>query len=206
MMQKVSRILATVVATSVGVLVLVDLFLSTQFSFFLLLWASIIIAVALVLGVVNLLRLHVGRIQALETGWVYSLILVLSFAVTLLLGYQGPDSRNAQAIFTHILYPLESTFFALVALFIATAAFRAFRVKDFETLLLVTFAIIVLLGQVPIGFQLWSDFPLVKTWILQVPTLAGVRGILLGVALGAIATSIRILLGTDRPYIEEGGR
>jgi hypothetical protein len=66
----------------------------------------------------------------------------------------------------------------------------------------VTFSIIVLLGQVPVGARLWDQLPVIKDWVLEVPALAGARGILLGVALGAAATGLRVLLGIDRPYAD----
>jgi len=201
-MVKIGRLLATAIAISVGFLVLLDLFTTRQFSWFLVVWASIVVAFTLLLGVVNLFQVHINKIRDFQPGWVYSLILILSFGLTLIIGWRGPESTNTQAIFDYVLHPLESTFFALIALFIASAAYRAFRIKDFETFLLVAFAIIVLLGQVPVGFQLWPDFPLVKEWVLRVPTLAGIRGILLGVALGTIATGMRVLLGIDRPYAD----
>jgi uncharacterized membrane protein len=72
----------------------------------------------------------------------------------------------------------------------------------YETIFFVLFAVIVLLGQVPLGIYLWSEFPVIKDWILNVPTLAGIRGILLGVALGTIATGLRILIGADRSYTD----
>jgi hypothetical protein len=122
--------------------------------------------------------------------------------MTLIFGWRGPAATGAQFIFENILQPLESTLFALLAVFIATAAFRAFRVRDLETFFFVLFAIIVLLGQVPVGLFLWSELPVIRDWILEVPTLAGARGILLGVALGTIATGLRIFLGVDRPYTE----
>jgi hypothetical protein len=123
--------------------------------------------------------------------------------VTLFVGfYFGPNSNNNQFIFSFVLQPLEATFFALLAIFIVTAAYRAFRIKNLESFFFVLFAVIVLLGQVPLGIYLWSEFPVIKDWILTVPTLAGVRGILLGVALGTIATGLRILMGADRPYTD----
>jgi hypothetical protein len=61
--------------------------------------------------------------------------------------------------------------------------------------------LVVLLGQVPLGFQIWPDLPLVKDWLLQVLGMAGLRGILLGVALGTVAAGLRLLLGQDRPYL-----
>jgi hypothetical protein len=118
------------------------------------------------------------------------------------LGYGGPTSKSGQFIFDFILQPLEATFFALLAIFIATAAFRAFRVRDLETFFFVLFAVIVLLGQVPVAIYIWPELPIIKDWIIDVPTLAGIRGILLGVALGTIATGLRVLIGTDRPYTD----
>jgi uncharacterized membrane protein len=75
-------------------------------------------------------------------------------------------------------------------------------VRSLESFFFVLFAVIVLLGQVPVSIYLWPEFPVIKDWILNVPTLAGVRGILLGVALGVIATGLRVLTGADRPYTD----
>lgn len=201
-MIKLGRILTTTIAVSAGGIVFLDLFLDTGVRFFLMLWASVVVAFALLLGMVNLFRTHLDKIRDKQKGWFYSAVLIISFALTLIVGRAGPDSAGGQTVFDYVLRPLESTFFALTAFFMASAAYRAFRIKDFESFLLVAFAIIVLLGQVPAGFYLWPDFPLVKEWVLRVPTLAGMRGILLGVALGTIATGLRILLAADRPYAD----
>jgi len=201
-MTKLGRIISTTIAVSVGLLVLLDSFLETGSGFFLILWASVMVAFALLLGMVNLFRTHLDKIRAKQNGWRYSLVLLLSFGLTFIIGLNGPDSEGGQAIFEYVLRPLESTFFALMAFFMASAAYRAFRIRDFESFLLVAFAIIVLLGQVPAGFYLWPDFPLVKEWVLRVPTMAGIRGILLGVALGTITTGLRVLMAVDRPYAD----
>jgi hypothetical protein len=205
------------VAIVVGLFVLADLFANqwageggifgltqiiSRVGFFLVGWVAIIIAFALLLGVVNVVSVHWGHIQARKPNAIYSMVLLVSLVITLIFGLGGPASSGSQFIFEYILQPLESTLFALLAIFIATAAFRAFRVRDLETFFFVLFAIIVLLGQVPVAIYLWSELPVIKDWILDVPTLAGARGILLGVALGAIATGLRILLGADRPYTD----
>lgn len=203
-MTKLGRIFATVVAVSSGIIVVLSYFVGAFHNLgeLLLGWAAIVATFALLLGVVNLLRVHIDRIQNRKKDWFYSGILLISFAVTLLVGRAGPASAGAQAMFEYVLRPLESTFFALIVFFIASAAYRAFRIDNFETFLFVAFAIIVLLGQVPAGFQLWADLPLVKEWVLRVPVLAGTRGILLGVSLGTIATGLRVLLAADRPYAD----
>jgi hypothetical protein len=218
MILRVGRVLATVVAIVVGLFVLADLFTSlwvagtgvgglTQaingVGYFLVSWAAIITAFALFLGFANVVSVHWGRIRTQKPGTIYSVVLLVSLFGTLALGLGGgPLSTSSQFIFDFILQPLEATFFALLALFMATAAFRAFRVRNLESFFFVLFALIVLLGQVPVSIYLWPEFPVIKDWILNVPTLAGVRGILLGVALGVIATGMRVLTGADRPYTD----
>lgn len=214
MILRSGRILATVVAIVVGLFVLADVFVTAWgggsglaqaingVGYFLVSWAAIITAFALFLGFANVVSVHWSRIRTQKPGAVYSIVLLISLFGTLALGIGGPLSANGQFIFNYILQPLEATLFALLALFIATAAFRAFRVRNMETFFFVLFALIVLLGQVPVSIYLWPEFPVIKDWILNVPTLAGVRGILLGVALGVIATGLRVLVGADRPYTD----
>lgn len=217
MLIRIGRILATVVAIVVGLFVLADIFVSAWVSndgndltaaisgigYFLVSWAAIVTAFALFLGFANVVSVHWGRIQTKKPGFLYSVVLLVSLFITLALGLGGgPTAASTQFIFNNILQPLEATFFALLALFMATAAFRAFRVRNLETFFFVLFAVIVLLGQVPVSIYLWPEFPIIKDWILNVPTLAGIKGILLGVALGVIATGLRVLTGIDRPYTD----
>jgi hypothetical protein len=218
MIIRIGRVIATVVAVVAGLFVLADIFV-TQWpgelfgmpglkqtiqgvGFLLVNWATIVTSFALLLGFVNVVSVHTNRIRTKKSGAIYSVVLLLSMFITLAVGFGGPTSSNTQFVFNHVLQPLEATFSALLALFIATAAYRAFRVRDLESFFFVLFALIVLLGQLPIGIYLWSELPVIKDWIITVPTLAGIRGILLGVALGTIATGLRILIGTDRPYTD----
>ncbi len=216
MITRLGRVLATVVATVAGLFVLIDIFLDqapdalinlppntpTVGGFFVG-WAAIITAFALLLGFANVVRVHLGRVRRFQPGAVYSGVLVLAMLATVGLGIiGGPTSASGRFLFNNILQPLEATFAALLALFIATAAYRAFRIRDFESTLFVLLALVVLLGQLPIAIYLWEQLPIIKDFIIEVPTLAGVRGILLGVALGTIATGLRVLIGVDRPYTE----
>lgn len=222
MIIRIGRVLATVVAIAVGLFVLADVFASawpgdgisgaewgglrpviSGTSYFLVSWAAIVTAFALFLGFANVISVHWNRIRGQKPGAIYSGVLLLSLFITLALGLAGgPTAVGSRLIFQYVLQPLEATFFALLALFMATAAFRAFRVRNLETFCFVLFAVIVLLGQVPVSIYLWPEFPVIKDWILNVPTLAGIRGILLGVSLGVIATGLRVLTGADRPYTD----
>jgi hypothetical protein len=183
---------------SVGLLVLADFFVNSDsinaLGLYLVRIASIVAAFTLVLGMVNVLTVHLGKIYIRDKGWPYSWVLLGALFFTLGMGFLtgGPGSDWMQQVFEVVLFPLEATL----------AAYRAFRVKSLETGLFVTFGVIVLLGQVPIGARLWDQLPVIKDWVLEVPALAGARGILLGVALGTAATGLRVLLGIDRPYVD----
>ena len=220
----VGRLIATVVAMVVGLVVLVDIFISQLGGAFtdtspglgavisrigaqLVSLAAILVAFSLLLGFFNVASAHWNRLYRRQPGAIYSAVLLVSLFATLAVGLieyslELPLFITLEDIFDFILQPLEATLFSLLAFFIATAAFRAFRVRNLETLVFVIFALIVLLGQVPIGIYLWPELPIIKDWIISVPALAGVRGILLGIALGIIATGLRVLIGAERPYTD----
>ncbi len=199
----VKRSVATAIAISVGLFVLLDFFVQNAFigtlKFVFVRWAIIVAAFAMVLGFFNVLIVHLNKILRFKQGWFYSIFLVLTMMIVLLLGLiEGPQGSLTSRIFQYVLFPLQATIFSLLAFFVASAAYRAFRLRSWESALLVITGVIVLLGQVP----LWGALTSFKEWILGVPSMAGARGILLGVALGTVATGLRVLLGIDRPYSE----
>ena len=199
----VKRSVATAIAIGVGLFVLLDFFVQNAFigtlKFVFVRWAIIVAAFAMVLGFLNVLIVHLNKILRFKQGWFYSIFLVLTMMVVLLLGLiEGPQGSLTSRIFQYVLFPLQATIFSLLAFFVASAAYRAFRLRSWESALLVITGVIVLLGQVP----LWGALTSFKEWILGVPSMAGARGILLGVALGTVATGLRVLLGIDRPYSE----
>ncbi len=196
--------LSTAVAIAVGIIVLLGYFfpvpLLNALGIAFKEWAIILTAFALLVGLVNLLLVHLARIlRRQEPGALYSIIVLVTSITVMLIGLVfGVADAPMSWIFDHVYLPLQGAFFALAAFFLATAAYRAMRARSFETLLMLIAALIVLLGQTPL-VNLLAD---AKAWALSVPSTAGVRGILLGVALGTIATGLRLLIGMDRPYSE----
>jgi hypothetical protein len=113
----------------------------------------------------------------------------------------GPTGRVYVWMYDYVFYPCNATMFALLAFFIASAAFRAFRARNAEAALLLGAAIIIMLGRAPIGRAISDLLPLISDWILDVPNNAGRRAIMMGAALGAIATGLRIILGLERSHL-----
>jgi hypothetical protein len=113
----------------------------------------------------------------------------------------GPQGRVYTWLYDYVFAPCNATMFALLAFFIASAAFRAFRARNTEAALLLGAAIIIMLGRAPIGRAMSDMFPLISDWILDVPNNAGRRAIMMGAALGAIATGLRVILGLERSHL-----
>ena len=173
-------------------------------------WVAIILAAAVLLGLQNVAQSHWKRVAGRAGGWPYSLVLLVSAAVVLALGLRpgSPGATDAGVTWTYryVLSPLNATVFSLLAFFVASAAYRTLRLRTRESFVVLVAALIVLLGQVPIGFQIWPDLPFVKEWLLEVPVSGAFRGMLLGVALGTVGAGLRILLTQDRPYNQEHTR
>ena len=167
-------------------------------------WLMIVSTFALLLGVVSLVRIHVMKIQRRNRDWPFSTITIVSLVTMVLVGFitGREEDTGFMWIFRSIQIPIEATMFSLLAFYMASAAFRAFRVKSLEATLLLLSAVIVMLGRVSFGRALMV--PEITDWILKVPNTATKRGILIGVALGMIATSLKIMLGIERSYLGGG--
>ncbi len=182
-------------------------------------WFNIMAVFAFGLGAASLLGVHGGRVRRRGRDWPYSLATLLAFGVTLLVGLLklgGPpgltgdpaDSASILGrIFAAVVSPLQASMFALLAFFVASASYRAFRVRTREASALLAAALVILIGRTPFGSALtqWLPEPLaflrlerLSLWIVQVPNLAGQRAIMIGIALGVVAMSLRLILGLER--------
>ena len=194
-------------------------------------WFDILAAVAFVLGGANLLRTHLKHISDQRSGWGYSVVLIASFLATLVAGlwkigahpssqfpafaWSGQYRQTGSAFwffYEYAFQPLTATLFALLAFYIGSAAFRAFRAKNVEAGLLLGTAFIVLLGRTFAGVALtsWIDpngpftglrIENLTVYIMAVFNTIGNRAIMIGIALGIVSTSLKILLGLDRSYL-----
>ena len=211
--------ISVAIAIGVGIIVLLGYFFGTNASgeitllgilqSYFLRGAVVVAGVALLVGVSNLTAVHIKRIKQGES--IYSLITVLALLLTLLVGaydlgmtyLQGESGlRYTRWIFENIQLPIESSLMAIIAVSLTYAAIRLLsRRLNFMSVVFSVVVIILLVGAIPAIAA--SDFNIlssIRNWVMSVPVVGGTRGIVLGMAMGIIATGIRILLGTDRPY------
>jgi hypothetical protein len=200
---------STAIAIGVGLVVLLGYFISlpllTNLREILVGWAVILAAVALFVGVANLLMVHGRRVTRSTSGSSYSLVLIISLIATLIVsGLFGSTGYWSLWIIRNIQIPVETSLIALLTVVLIYAAARLLRRKlNLFSVVFLFSALLVLLGTAPLfGIEapfLYGENGL-RSLLSQGPAVAGARGILLGVALGAVATGLRILMGVDRPY------
>ncbi len=169
-------------------------------------WVIIISAFYLVLGVGGVFIINYQKIKRRKEGWWLSVITLSALIITALIGiFGGIDNGSLfMNIFMYIQLPMQAAMFSLLAFYIASAAFRSFRARTPEATVLLITATIVMLGRIPVGSLIYKGLPGITEWILSTVSLAAQRGILLGVGLGSIATSMKIILGIERSYLGGG--
>ncbi|MDX1615732.1 MAG: hypothetical protein R3300_15575 [Candidatus Promineifilaceae bacterium] len=164
-------------------------------------WATFLAAVALLLGAANLVRVHGQR---LADGNVYSAVLLLGLVGMLVLGATdafGLTEGWVGRAFDLVLFPLEAALASLLALFLLFSAMGLLRrQRSGWTLLFLFVVVLLLLARSPMPEAMGEWLVLIDEWISALLVSAGVRAILIGIALGTITISLRLLMGYERPY------
>jgi len=177
-------------------------------------WAPIVAAFALILGVGSITRLHYHKIRIHDKNWQFSLAVLIPmymmpvFALFLPASIGGGNQAPGffDFMYTRVQVPIQATMFSMLAFYIASAAFRAFRAKSALATVLLIAAVIVMLGQVPIGDLAGRWLPNLGQWILRFPNLAAKRAIELGVGFGILATCLKIIFGVERGWLGGAGK
>lgn len=176
-------------------------------------WVRIISSFTVGLGIVSLCRLHWQKIRRAASGWGFSIVTYLGLLGTVTVGvWNNGKIEGSQFgwIYWNLLFPLQATMFSILAFYIASAAFRAFRARSGEATLLLLTASIIILGRLPIVERIWDGTGLTERgvplteivgWVMKNPNLAAQRGIIFGLTLGVIATSLKIIFGIERAYL-----
>ncbi|MCK4856476.1 MAG: hypothetical protein KAT58_00745 [candidate division Zixibacteria bacterium] len=183
---------------------------------------DVVACFAFFLGGSNLVRVHIQKIARHNPGWGYSIVTLFGFGLMLFiglfklgnpLGIAGAPTEPGswfQIIFQYCVAPLSATMYSLLAFFVASASYRAFRAKNTEATILLVAAFIILLGRTQLGLVMTSwvpdwlsiaQIPNLAVFIMTSPNLAGQRAIMIGIALGVVSMSLRLILGIERSYL-----
>ncbi len=196
------RVVATVLAIAIGLIVLLGYFYPAEPLLGLRLeltnWAMIIAGMAVIVGVVNLVSVQMEKIRTRQKNAAYSGILVLSLIFTFVLGVAfGPQFLNP--VVDAVIVPAEASLMAILAVTLIYASIRLLRRRlDVTSIVFLAVAVISLIAVIPspLGPGLGDGL---RSFVGMFSS-GGARGLLIGIALGALLTGLRVLFGVDRPY------
>ncbi len=223
-------IVPVIIAFLSGFVMIVSFFFNPERTFLgqieseVLVWVTIVGGFTLLLGGVSITRVNWHAVRAKKEGWGYNVFTLLAIFVMALPAilpaswsplFGDTEGSIYDWLFFHVDYPMMATMFAMLAFYIASAAYRAFRARNPEAILLLVTATLVMLWRIPMGeaflvqvgdtFLFGYDLPeSINTYIMNGANLAVQRGILIGAALGAASMSLRIMLGIERTYMGKG--
>lgn len=198
--------------------------------------ANTLMAFLLGLGIFSLLRVHINKIRRRQVDWGFSSVLIASFLVMLVVGFWDwrtrefldPELRLTlmsnwgfvnyanDLLFEGLYQQMDAAMFSMIAFFILSAAYRAFRIRSVEATVMMASALILMLnlmgaltyfgGQMVESAVLTTGNPFldnftiteVANWLRANMQIPAIRAIEFGVGLGALAMGLRIWLGLER--------
>ncbi len=176
---------------------------------------QVIWSFALLLGIWNLFQIHGKAVMKRAGSWHNSAAFFISFFAIVLAGFLKNEAATNVAgslygiLFRGFLTSLDATMFSLIAFYIVSAAYRAFRIRSTEAALMMAAAAIIMLALVPVGAVATNWLPRtgllsalrlesIGYWLLIGPNMAAQRAIAFGVAVGGLAMGLRIWLSLER--------
>lgn len=171
---------------------------------------QVIFVMAIGLGVINLVRIHGYALIRKRPGWLNSLALIVSMALTIGFGlanwymkeFHGGSEMLDRIFWKFIMQGvyqnLGSAMFSLLAFYIAYAAYRSFRVQSVEAGLMMVAAIVVMIGQIPLGAFISETIPQTRAWVLTRINVPVFRGIMFGSMIAGLAMAVRMWLSLER--------
>ena len=167
-------------------------------------------------GLVNIFMVHTRRIVHRRPNWEHSIVLfvgfftMMTFAILKWTGAQpepGQPFEGSAGLFdymiTRVMVHMNSTIYSFLAFFVTSASLRAFRVRGFESAVMMVAAVVVFLAKPP---ETW--FPAVghvREWMDNYINAAVFRALIFGMFLGTITVGLRMWLGIERGKMFEVG-
>jgi len=166
-------------------------------------WTIIIGIFALALGIWSLIRVSVTKVRRKAENWPYAIVVLAGLTAMIVFGLfmGGVEAYMFRSFFNYVMIPLHATMFSLLAFFIASAAFRAFRARTALATVLLLSALVLMLRFNPYMGPVGGADADLASWILNYPNMAAKRAIIIGIGLGMVATALKVILGIERGYM-----
>lgn len=171
----------------------VDAFVTLLFGY-----AVVIAAFSLPIGAINLIQRNINSIIKRQKDWYLNVWLLICATIMTVLGvFFGAKDTNYNWIYQNVYQPISSTLTALPAFFVVSAAYRSFRARNVEAMLLLLSAVAIMLYNAPIGPALFPPIGNLGVWLSNYPQTTGNRVIFISWALGLVALSARYIFGKE---------
>ena len=164
-------------------------------------WVVLVSAFLIVVGMINSLQVNARNYRSRKIGLLDIALLVGGMVFMFVVTYFNKQFASAyKFLFDNVYATLGNAASGLLMYSTASATFRGLRAKSTESAAFLLAAAIGMLGLAPIGAVIWDKLPVVYDWFLRYPNVAGQRGIVIGSSIGAMAASLRVLLGIERRF------
>ena len=175
-------------------------------------YLTAMVLTAFAIGIINLTRIHWRNVKLRRPDWKFSLVLMGSlYGMAIVSMISSPFALDPRGIiipssviaaiasvwaflYYNVFVSIQTSIYSLLAFFIASAAYRAFKLRTIESTILLVAGLLVIIGEAPISDLIWPGFSAIHDWIMLIPNTAGQRGILIGGALSIVAFSVRRMI------------
>lgn len=172
-------------------------------------WAVVIVAIAAIVGGIDILRYHVNQIRKRETRqMIFSCVVIAMEIIMVSLACYALSSGiaittqpNFSWLYTYLYTPADAAMYSILVFYIASASYRTFRARNPPAILLLIVAIIIMLGNTSLGAMIWEGFLPLRDWIMQIPNTAAFRPITMGVGFGLIILGLRLIIGKETTWM-----
>jgi len=174
-------------------------------------WMNLVVAISTFIGFISLMQVHGVAIQKRSKGWYFSIIVVLSAVIFCILGLPLPEIGLGPLSYWYLfLYNngqliLSQAQFSLLAFFMTSGVYRAFRARNVESALVLIAGVLTICYNAPAIVATYPFFADIRGILNDIPNLALNRAVTIGTAIGTVILAVRILLGIERGFLRGGG-
>ena len=153
---------------------------------------------AMGLGVLNILVNNSNKILKKEKGWYMNLYMILFFVLILSIGlYLGTTSDLYVKLLQYGSSTAGYAIFSLLGIMFPVGIYWGFKLDSIEGVILIVTSLIAMFANAPIGQLLLPANLVLRSWIQNVPNMAGIRGFIIVMGLGVVYMTIRVFFGKE---------